>query len=232
MQNGPTTENVPATASSPGTASAPLSDEAVLAAIQRRDDAALAELYDRYGRPAFGLAYRLLGERGVAEDVVQEAFLAVWRRADSFRPERGSARAWLMSVVHNLAIDRRRGRFKRERSDVGLDEVAFRLETGEDDVFSVVSEGIAAEGVRAAVAALPPDQRRAIVLAYFGGLTQQEISVRTDTPLGTVKSRMRLGLRRLRGLLDDALPADPTPPLPDAEPPASRPALPAPSPTA
>ena len=183
----------------------PLSDEAVLAAIQRRDDAALAELYDRYGRPAFGLAYRILGERGVAEDVVQEAFLAVWRRADSFHAERGSARAWLMSVVHNLAIDRRRGRYKREQSDVELEGVAFRLESDTDDPFTIVAEGLDAARVRSALTVLPTEQRQAIELAYFGGLTHQEIAERTATPLGTVKSRMRLGLRKLREVLLDIM---------------------------
>jgi RNA polymerase sigma-70 factor (ECF subfamily) len=181
------------------------SDEDVLAAVQARDDAALAELYDRYGRLAFGLAYRILGERGVAEDVVQEAFLAVWRRADSYRTDRGSVRGWLMSIVHNASIDRRRGRFKREQGDVALDELAFKLETDADETFATVAEGIVAEQVRRALTGLPEEQRQAIELAYFGGLTQQEIAVRTGTPLGTVKSRLRLGLHKLRGLLQDAV---------------------------
>jgi len=205
MQSGETVSGVPP-------APAP-DDEAVLAAIQRRDDAALAELYDRYGRPAFGLAYRLLGERGVAEDVVQEAFLAVWRRAASYHADRGSARAWLMSIVHNGAIDRRRGRYKREQTDVGLDDVAFRLETDAEDTFAIVAEGIAAEQVRAALGGLPDEQRQAIELAYFGGMTHQEIAERTGAPLGTVKSRMRLGLLKLRSALADVV-LD-TPPRPD-----------------
>ncbi len=182
-----------------------LSDEEILAAIQRRDDAALAELYDRYGRLAFGLAYRILGERGTAEDIVQEAFLAVWRRASSFQADRGSARAWLMSIVHNASIDRRRGRYKREQTDVALDDLAFKLETGAEDTFDLVSERIEAEHVRAALGGLPVEQREAIELAYFGGLTQQEIATRTGTPLGTVKSRMRLGLHKMRSLLGDSL---------------------------
>ncbi len=187
------------------------SDEAVLAAIQQRDDAALGVLYDRYGRLAFGLAYRILGEPGVAEDVVQEAFLSVWRRASSFQAGRGSARSWLMSIVHNAAIDRRRGRYRREQTDVQLDDVAYRLETDTDDMFAVVAEGIAAEQVRAALDELPPEQRQAIEMAYFSGLTHQEIAERTGTPLGTVKSRMRLGLKKLRTLLGEVL-ADPSRP--------------------
>ena len=184
------------------------SDEAVLAAIQQRDDAALGELYDRYGRLAFSLAYRILGERGVAEDVVQDAFLSVWRRASSFQAGRGSARSWLMSIVHNAAIDRRRGRYRREQSDVQLDDVDYRLATDAEETFAVVAEGIAAEQVRVALDELPSEQRQAIELAFFGGLTHQEIAERTATPLGTVKSRMRLGLRKLRTLLTEAM-ADP-----------------------
>ncbi len=182
-----------------------LDDEGLLAAIQQGDEDALAELYDRYGRLAFGLAYRILGERGTAEDVVQEAYLAVWRRSTSFRADRGSARAWLMSIVHNAAIDRRRGRFKREQEVVPIDDLEFRLESEADDAFAVVSEQIEAEQIRSALGSLPTEQRQAIELAYFGGLTQQEISERTGTPLGTVKSRMRLGLLKLRSLLADSL---------------------------
>jgi RNA polymerase sigma-70 factor (ECF subfamily) len=184
-----------------------LSDEDVLARIQDRDDVALAELYDRYGRLAFGLAYRLLGERGAAEDVVQEAFLAVWRRAGSFQADRGSARGWLMSIVHNAAIDRRRGRFKREQTDVPLDDLAFKLETDAEDTFAAVADGIVAAEVRRALTELPAEQRQAIELAYFGGLTQHEIATRTGTPLGTVKSRMRLGLHKLRTLLQETVAA-------------------------
>lgn len=181
------------------------SDDEVLAAIQRRDDAALTELYDRYGRLAFGLAYRVLGERGVAEDVVQEAFLAVWRHADRYRPERGGARVWLMSIVHNASIDRRRGRFRRELTDVQLDEVAYGLETDAEDTFATVAEGIEAEHVRAALAVLPVEQRQAIELAYFGGLTHKEIAERTGAPIGTIKSRLRLGLIKLRNALSEVV---------------------------
>ena len=176
-------------------------DDALLAAIQWRDGAALAALYDRHGRLAFGVAYRILGERGAAEEVVQEAFLAVWRHADRYRPERGAARAWLLTIVHHAAIDRRRGRHKRELTDVPLADVAFGLESGTEDAFAVVAAGIEAERVRRALAELPPEQRQAIDLAFFGGLTHQEVAEHTGEPLGTVKGRMRLGLRKLRVLL-------------------------------
>jgi RNA polymerase sigma-70 factor (ECF subfamily) len=187
----------------PQTTDAPLvDDDALLAAIQGRDDAALGTLYDRYGRLALGVAYRILGERGVAEDVVQEAFLNVWRKASGYQPGRGSVRTWLLTIVHNLAIDRRRGRHRREMTDVQIDEVEYSLGTDDEELFSTVSGEIEAEQVRRAIADLPAEQRQPIVLAYFGGLTHQEIAEQTGTPLGTVKSRMRLGLQKLRAALE------------------------------
>jgi RNA polymerase sigma-70 factor (ECF subfamily) len=187
----------------PQSTDAPLAeDDALLIAIQARDDAALGELYDRYGRLALGVAYRILGERGVAEDVVQEAFLNVWRKASGYQPGRGSVRTWLLTIVHNLAIDRRRGRHRREMTDVQIDEVEYSLGTDDEELFSTVSGAIEAEQVRNALADLPPEQRLPIVLAYFGGLTHQEIAEQTGTPLGTVKSRMRLGLQKLRTALE------------------------------
>lgn len=179
----------------------PRSDEELLAAIQSRSDAALAELYDRYGRMAFSLAYRILGERGVAEDVVQEAFLAVWRRSAAYNADRGAARSWLMAIVHNLSVDRRRGRYRHEMTDVQLDDVEFRLATDSEDVFGSVASTIEAEHIRTALLGLPLEQRQAIELAFFMGLSHQEISTRTGTPLGTVKGRMRLGLRKMRTAL-------------------------------
>jgi RNA polymerase sigma-70 factor (ECF subfamily) len=180
-----------------------LDDEAIITAIQHRDQTALATLYDQYGGLALGVAYRILGERGAAEDVVQEAFLAVWRRADSFHIGRGTLRSWLMAIVHNGAIDRRRGRHRRELEHVDIDSVAYRLQTSAEDTFASVAETLDAEQVRRAITGLPVDQRHAIELAYFSGLTHQEIADQTDTPLGTVKSRLRLGLHKLRGELVD-----------------------------
>ena len=190
----------------------PRSDEELLAAIQSRSDSALAELYDRHGGLAFGLAYRILGERGVAEDVVQEAFLAVWRRASAYHADRGAARSWLMAIVHNLAIDRRRGRYRHEQTDVQLDDVAFRLATDSEDVFGSVARTMEAEQIRAALLGLPDEQRQAIELAFFMGLTHQEISARTGTPLGTVKGRMRLGLQKMRTALSGWAEAEPVDP--------------------
>ncbi|HEV2529057.1 MAG TPA: sigma-70 family RNA polymerase sigma factor [Thermomicrobiales bacterium] len=194
----------------------PRTDEALIAAIQSRDDVALAALYDRYGRMAFGLAYRILGERGVAEDVVQEAFLAVWRRASGFSPERGAARSWLMAIVHNLSIDRRRGRFRHEQTDVQLDDVDYRLEGSSEDVFGAVAGSIEAEHIRSVMLDLPDEQRQAIELAFFMGLSHQEIATRTGMPLGTVKGRMRLGLRKMRSALAEWVELDA--PRPDDRP--------------
>lgn len=175
-----------------------LDDEAIITAIQRRDHSALAALYDQYGSLALGMAYRILGERGVAEDVVQEAFLAVWRRADSYHANRGSLRSWLMTIVHNGAIDRRRGRHRRELDHVDIDTVDHRLQSDAEDTFATVAASLDADRVRAAVGGLPVEQRQAIELAYFSGLTHQEIAEQTGTPLGTVKGRLRLGLHKLR----------------------------------
>jgi len=188
----------------------PRSDEELLAAIRSLDDLALAELYDRYGRMAFSLAYRILGERGVAEDVVQEAFLAVWRRSSAYSPDRGAARSWLMAIVHNLSVDRRRGRYRHEMTDVQLDDVEYRLATGSEDVFGSVANGIEAEQIRSALLGLPLEQRQAIELAFFMGLSHQEIATRTGMPLGTVKGRMRLGLRKMRTALASWVEAEPT----------------------
>jgi RNA polymerase sigma-70 factor (ECF subfamily) len=180
-----------------------LTDNELLQRIAGRDEDALAALYDRYNGVALSLAVRLLRDRGQAEDIVQEAYLAVWRRAGTFDPSRGSARAWLLSIVHNASIDRRRGRFRHQQSEVDIDDFAYRL-AGED-VWDEVSRRIEGEQVRRALATLPPEQRETLELAYFGGLTQAEIAERTGQPLGTVKSRARLGLRRLDGLLRAAI---------------------------
>jgi RNA polymerase sigma-70 factor, ECF subfamily len=176
-----------------------VTDAELLRRIGAGDEAALGELYDRYSGIAFALAYRLLQDRGQAEDIVQEAFLSVWRRAATFDTERGSARGWLMSIVHHAAIDRRRGRFRREQDEVDLELVAYRV--ADSDVWSEVSQQIDREEVRRALAELPNEQRQTLELAYLGGLTQAEIAERTGQPLGTIKSRARLGLRRLERIL-------------------------------
>jgi RNA polymerase sigma-70 factor (ECF subfamily) len=174
-------------------------DEALLDAIIARDDRAIAALYDRYGGLAFALAYRILGERGAAEDVVQDAFLSVWRRAGSFQTGRGSVRTWLLSIVHHRAIDRLRGTAGRARQDAPLDEVD-RVVSAEDP-WREVSTTIQRDVLKSGLATLPEAQRETIELAYFGGYTQNEIAQRMAVPLGTVKGRMRIGLQKLRSVL-------------------------------
>lgn len=175
------------------------SDDALLDAIRRRDETAIAALYDRYGRLAFGLAYRVVGERNAAEDVVQEAFLSIWRRAASFETTRGSVRTWVLSIVHHRAIDRLRGTAGRTRQDAPLDD--FERTLASDDPWREVSLVLQRETLQKAIATLPDPQRQAVELAYFDGYTQQEIAAKMDVPVGTVKGRLRLAMQRLRSLL-------------------------------
>jgi RNA polymerase sigma factor (sigma-70 family) len=175
-----------------------LSDEAVVALTARSDEVALAELYDRYGRVAYGLALRILRDEALAEDAVQEAFLAIWRGAARFVPERGKASTWILTVVHRRAVDLVR-REQRRRADP-LPEVELGgAEGAADDAMWLRLER---ERVQAALARLPDQQREAIELAYYGGFTQSELAERLGEPLGTIKSRMFTGLARLRELLE------------------------------
>jgi RNA polymerase sigma-70 factor (ECF subfamily) len=176
-------------------------DNELIAAVARGDHAALLALYDRHGRMAFGLAYRTLGEAGAAEEAVQDAFLRLWRRAGTFDPARGAGRSWLLTIVHHCAIDLHRRRAGQPSVVAGLDEIVER-QAG-SDAWSDVVERLDGERVRAAVATLPGEQRRAVELAFFDGLTHREIAERDGLPLGTVKGRLRLGLRRLHGLLQE-----------------------------
>src|SRR5918994_1926481 len=177
---------------------AQLPDEALIDAIARSDDAALAELYDRYGRAAYGLALRVLRDPSLAEDAVQEAFLHVWRSADRFSADRAKVATWVLTFVHRRAVDlvRREERRRTEPEEAapvpagpGADEDAERRSKS--------------EVVQDALRRLPPAQREAIELAYYGGYTQSELAERLGEPLGTIKSRMFAGLARLRELLDD-----------------------------
>ncbi len=175
------------------------SDDELLAAVGRRDETAVAALYDRYGRLAFSVAYRILGDQGAAEDVVQDAFLSVWRRAASFQPGRGSVRTWLLSIVHHRAIDRLRGTAGRARRDTALEEVDRVAAL--DDPWRDVELTLQRDVLKKGLATLPEEQRRTIELAYFGGYTQTEIAGAMGVPVGTVKGRMRIGLQKLRALL-------------------------------
>ncbi len=176
-----------------------LSDEALLALVSRSDDDALAELYGRYGRIAYGLALRILRDRALAEDAVQDAFLGVWRSARSFLGERAKPSTWILTLVHRRAVDLVR-REERRRGEP-LDVVADPAGASTDEEASLRQRRHA---VQAALRQLPDDQREALELAYYGGFTQSELAERLGQPLGTIKSRMFTGLRRLRDLLADA----------------------------
>lgn len=184
-------------------------DEELLAALAERDAAALEDLYARYGRLAFSLAVRITNLPETAEEVVQEAFLAVWRGAASYEVQRASVRTWLLSITHHRAVDAVRRRSARVQAAPLDSHVEVADAT---DVWADVSRSLDAGMVRNALKALPVDQRQSIELAYFAGLTYPEIAARMDVPLGTVKSRLRLGLSKLRGLLREGAPsADPAP---------------------
>jgi RNA polymerase sigma factor (sigma-70 family) len=178
----------------------PRTDEELLAAIARGDERALAELYDRYGRVAYGLALRIVRDPALAQDAVQDGFLAVWRTAAAFDPRRGKPQSWLLTLVHRRAVDVVR-REERRRTEQ-LDEEAPVAAAESTDEEAAVREQRRA--VQAALARLPAEQRDALALAYYGGLSQSELAERLGIPLGTVKSRVFAGLAALRTLLGEA----------------------------
>ena len=179
-----------------------LSDEAVVALTARSDEAALAELYDRFGGLAFGLALRVLHDRALAEDAVQDAFLAVWRGAAGFSPERARASTWILTLVHRRAVDIVRREQRRRTDTLPAGDFGDAGPSAADSAWLRFER----ERVQSALAQLPDQQREAIELAYYGGFTQTELAERLGEPLGTIKSRMFAGLARLRELLDT--PAD------------------------
>ena len=177
-----------------------LSDEALLSLVASSDDLALAELYDRFGRVAYGLALRILRDETLAQDAVQEAFLAIWRSADRFLAERGKASTWILTLVHRRAVDfvRREDRRRGEPLESAAEPVASGTTEDEAEL------GFERRVVQEALRRLTPEQREALELGYYGGLTQSELAERLGQPLGTIKSRMFTGLSRLRDLLAEA----------------------------
>jgi RNA polymerase sigma-70 factor (ECF subfamily) len=180
-----------------------LADEDLMQLVRRGDARAFEVLYDRHSRVAFSLAYRMVGTRATAEEVVQEGFLALWRSGARYDRARGSVRTWILGIVHNRAIDAlRRGTVhdRRRASDEGIEE-RFAAEERTDVEVARRDE---AREVRSALDTLPPDQLRVIELAYFGGFSHSEIAQMLETPIGTVKGRMRLGLAKMREALGPA----------------------------
>ena len=175
-------------------------DERLLARVANLEPAAIEALYERYSSMAFGLASRITGDPALAEDVVQDAFLGVWRSASRYTESRASARTWVLSIVHHRAIDALRRR--RPTTELPATDAPPPRSLVIDDTWPEVAGRLDREAVNVALASLSDVQREAIELAYFGGLTQSEIASRTGAPLGTVKSRLRLGLLALRESLE------------------------------
>lgn len=173
-------------------------DEEIATQLKRGEPEAIGRLYDRYAALAFGLALRILNDRGAAEDVVQEAFLSVWRNAQSFDASRGGIRNWLLSIVHNRAIDRVRGtaRIRYEEQLQALERTAQV-----PDAWEALALELERKQIQEAFAKLPEAQRRTLELAYFRGYTHAEIARRMEVPLGTVKGRMRIALEKMRSFL-------------------------------
>ncbi len=174
-------------------------DETLLARVAGGDPDALSELYERYRTVTYSVALRITTDPAAAEDVVQEAFLGVWRNAGRYASARGSVRTWILAIVHHRAIDSLRRR--RPISELPESDAPPPSTLVLPDIWPEVAGRLDRDAISAALATLSPIQREALELAYYGGLTQQEIAARTGAPLGTVKSRVRLGLLAMRAAL-------------------------------
>ncbi len=182
-----------------------LADEELMPLIGEQDPAAFEVFYDRHGGVAYSLAYRIVGEQAAAEDVIQEAFISIWRSGGRYDRTRGSVRSWTLGIVRNRAIDLLRSRAGRTPK-LGFDDEAVleQRPSGDFTDEEALRRETAAE-VRGALGALPGEQSKVIELAYFGGFSQSEIAAMLEVPLGTVKGRMRLGLEKIRGRLAEGL---------------------------
>ena len=178
-----------------------LSDEALLSLVAASDDDALSELYDRFGRVAYGLALRILRDETLAQDAVQEAFLGVWRNADRFLAERAKASTWILTLVHRRAVDLVRREERRQAEPLTDDSALGTAPEATDEAAWLRFER---ERVQTALKQLPDTQREALELAYYGGFTQAELAERLGQPIGTIKSRMFTGLSRMRELMRES----------------------------
>ncbi len=177
-----------------------LADEDLISFVGQGDAEAFTTLYDRHSRAAFSLAYRVMGDRQAAEDLVQDAFLKLWRSATSYRPERGSVRTWLLSIVRNRSIDQIRSHASRRRTQDKIEASAPRSQPSE--AFAETWRNSQRDQVREALNTLPSEQLKVLELAYFSGYTHAQVSELLDVPLGTTKGRMRLGLKKMRDYFD------------------------------
>ena len=167
--------------------------------IRAGDTSAVDDLYERFRRPAFALARRILCDDALAEDVLQDVFLSVWRDPGAFDLARGTFSSWLMAMVHHKAVDAvRREESQRRRQVRAEDELALSAPTTARDVEDEAWTRVVSAQVRVALGSLSPQQREALTLAYYGGYTQREVAALTGAPLGTVKTRMLAGMRRLK----------------------------------
>jgi RNA polymerase sigma-70 factor (ECF subfamily) len=178
-------------------------DDALLARVANGDSQALDLLYERYARLVYSLALRILNDGDLAEDIVQETFWRVWRRSETFRTGRGSVVGWISGIARNLSIDelRRQRTRPNEVRDTEANPVLREMVDGRMDVVGVALENERRRLIAAALQQMTPEQRQAIELAYFGGLSQSEIAERLHSPIGTIKTRIRSGLRKLREIL-------------------------------
>ena len=181
-----------------GTSDIPrMADEELMELVADGDPRAFEAVYDRHGGPAFSLAYRMVGNRTIAEDITQEAFLSIWRSRMRYRSDRGSVRTWVLGIVHHRAIDALRRNLVHERRRASAEGIEERLEAPERTDAEVARRD-EAKSVRRAIDTLPEQQGQVIQLAYFGGFTHTQIAEMLNMPVGTVKGRMRLGLDKLR----------------------------------
>jgi RNA polymerase sigma-70 factor, ECF subfamily len=180
-----------------------LADEDLMQLVAENDDGAFAILYERHTNVAFSLAFRMCGKRAIAEEVVQEAFLSAWRSGARYDRTRGSVRTWMLGIVHNRAIDALRRGVVHDRGRVSDEGIEERLEATERTEEEVGARDEARE-IRVALEGLPAEQSHVIELAYYGGFSHSEIATMLDTPIGTVKGRMRLGLQKMRLALGPA----------------------------
>jgi RNA polymerase sigma-70 factor (ECF subfamily) len=178
----------------------PRADEDLISLVGQGDAEAFTTLYDRHSHAAFSLAYRMMGERQASEDLAQDAFLKLWRSATSYRPERGSVRTWILSIVRNSGIDQIRSQASRRRRQEEIEASAPRSQPSE--AFAETWRNSQREQIREALNTLPPEQLKILELAYFSGYTHVQISELVDVPLGTVKGRMQLGLKKMRDYFD------------------------------
>jgi len=184
-----------------------LSDETLVQRVVEGDTKAFELLYDRYARPVFSLAYRMLGDPAEAEELLQETFVRFWQQAARYDARRGSFGSWLLSIAHNLAVDALRQRSRRPQRADFLDPSLLALEHADEQASAAEAAEVSEirDRVRRAMAQLPEPQRRAIELAYFAGLTHSEIATVLGEPIGTVKTRLRLAMQKLQLLLRDHL---------------------------